>query len=302
MNVAENHYQIIKKVLTEYLYVPYIYDGIDYRLIIDKNRQDYLVMIQGLDNKSKNNVSRVYDCVAHLEIDDEKIIIYRDKIEYSIKESLIDLGVSQDKIELFLDEKQPPTEYVLNFKQIYDRHKIFFTSESTLEQVIINPDVISAKLEKIAAIEHKNIGQAIAKHPNASPDLLVKLFSKFPTEVLTNPVINLLLLEQPDFLENLYNSFTDIFAQNNIDLPSFFVEWAVNHPLEEIRSNVAQNHALPYYCVEKLAKDESCLVVQELYKNPILNLDVKNQLNIRKLLLEKQCPYKFNDNYCICKK
>lgn len=308
MNIVESYSQIIRNILTKHLYVPYIYDGIDYLLIIDRNCQDYLVIIQGLP-KRINNASRVYDCVVHLEINNDRIIIYRDKIEYSIKDSLIDLGISQDKIELFFDEKEAHTKYVLNFKHIYDRHQKFFTSESTFERVAINPDVTSTELDKLAAIEHKNIGRAIAKHLNASPDLLIKLFTNFPVEVLSNPIINLLLLEQPGFLEKLYNTYTNIFAQNNINLPNFFIEWAVDHELEEIRSNVAQYHILPDYCSDKLAKDESCLVVQELYKNPILNLDTKNRLNIRRLLLEKECPYKLNHplnkydgDYCICRR
>ena len=299
MNVVENYSQIIEKVLTEYLAVPYTYDRINYRVIISKNRQDYLIMIRGLHIKSKHNSNRIYDCIAHLEIKDEKIVIYRDKIKYGITGLLVDLGIPQNKIELFSSEKQFPTEYVLNFKKIYDRNKTFFTSESTFEKIIINLNATSTELTKIAAIEHRNIAKAIAKHPNTSPDLLVNLFSKFPVEVLTNPSINLLLLEQPKFLEELYNSFTDIFIQDNIEIPSFFREWAVNHELEDVRFNVVQSLTLPHYCLEKLLQDESCLVVQELYKNPILDLDFKQRLNARRLLLQKNCPYKLNNN-CVC--
>ena len=231
MNVVENYSPIIEKVLTEHLAIPYTYDRLNYQVIITKNRLNYLIMLQGLHSKGKYNTHRIYNCVAHLEIQGEKIVIYRDKIKYGIVGSLVDLGIPQDKIELFLSEKQLPTEYVLNFKTIYNRHQKSFTSESTWEKIIINPDATSTELTKIAAIEHRNIAKAIAKHPNTPPDLLVKLFSKFPIEVLTNPSLNLLLLENPKFLEELYNGFTNIFIQDNIEIPNFFIEWAVNHEL-----------------------------------------------------------------------
>ncbi len=112
-------------------------------------------------------------------------------------------------------------------------------------------------------VKHKYIDKAIAQHSNTPPDLLKKLFRYFPIQVLTNSSLDLLLLEQPNFLKQLYDSFPDIFERKNIEIPDFFIEWAVNQQ-EDIRACVGRSHKIPAQFLEKLVNDDDCKTIANL--------------------------------------
>lgn len=118
---------------------------------------------------------------------------------------------------------------------------------------IIKPDATLAELDKLVKTKSDEVKKKIALHPNTSPNTLVELFPDYPEQVLNNPTLDLILLENPDFLEQLCKPDACVYPLAK--LPTFFVEWAVNHPQPSIRSLAANNYYIPIDYLEKLAHD-----------------------------------------------
>jgi hypothetical protein len=64
--------------------------------------------------------------------------------------------------------------------------------------VALNPAATAPLLRTLAGSDDTTIRAAVAAHPNAPLDLLLNLAGEFPAAFCTNPVLPLLLLEQPD--------------------------------------------------------------------------------------------------------
>lgn len=138
---------------------------------------------------------------------------------------------------------------------------------SSSEDLIVKPDATSAELDELMKTGNIEIKKAIASHPNTSPETLIKLckdysdfsFTGYSQEVLKNPALSLILLENSDFLDRiLYES--DLVLNSITKFPKFIIKWSVNHPHRAVRSQIAGNHYIPIECLNKLAKDLEYLV------------------------------------------
>ena len=74
---------------------------------------------------------------------------------------------------------------------------------------------------------YKPICKAIASNPNTSQDMLDILVSEFPLQVLNNSVLDLLLLENPSFLDQLCQTCYRSSTFQVDGLPFFFLKRAV---------------------------------------------------------------------------
>lgn len=317
MNTAEEYRQLIKNILINCIEIPQeykkkenpsyrnfinhnSYSQIEFQLIISENFNDYLVIVYGYNIPQSTginewNVKRIKDCVVHIEINDGIIKVHQDKLKDSITNELIEAGISQDKIVRINKAKQECVEYVVNQKKIYELNQNYFTTDSNFKNIILKPNLTSAQLIKLSAIDLECFNKEIAQHPKTPPDLLQKLFEYFPKEVLNNPVIDLLILENPKFIEQLFNNHRSTFCNHNLELPDYFIKWAVNNEHENIRVLVANNKNLPLFWLEKLLSDRDCAVIQSLFKNPSLPVNIKEKLNEQRIELEKICSKKIND-------
>ena len=68
MDKLTKYRQIIEKVLTDYASIPYHYGELKAELIISKDKNSYLVITSGWENKT-----RVHVCIVHIDIIDNKI-------------------------------------------------------------------------------------------------------------------------------------------------------------------------------------------------------------------------------------
>jgi hypothetical protein len=148
------------------------------------------------------------------------------------------------------------------------------------------------RLREISRKGNKAIRNAIARNPNTPPDILVEYFYEFPAHVLHNPALELILLENPDFFNELVSNNPFVF---NDELPLFFVEWASRHPKESIRDSVASSTQTPSHLLAYLAADNNDDVrqkVAENHKTPSYSLGKlaadKNK-NIRIAVAENPC-------------
>ncbi len=97
----EFYRQTIETVLRKYAETPYSAGEIKQNLIIDGDRNHFMLFDVGWMQKR-----RVHGCVTHVQIIDDKIWIQRDGIEDGITDELVEAGIPKDKIVLGF---QPPS-------------------------------------------------------------------------------------------------------------------------------------------------------------------------------------------------
>lgn len=93
MDNLEFYRQTVENVLRKYAEFSSPYEDIEQHLIIDKERNHFLLFDVGWHQKR-----RVHGCVTHVQIIDGKIWIQRDGIEDGITDELVDAGIAKDKI------------------------------------------------------------------------------------------------------------------------------------------------------------------------------------------------------------
>ncbi len=90
--------------------------------------------------------------------------------------------------------------------------------------VAANPATSGETLEKLAGHKEKAIRQAVAGNPNTPARQLLGLAQEFPAEFLSNPVLPLLNLSQPDFIKSLQAaSWLQLLRHDRV--PSVWLKW-----------------------------------------------------------------------------
>ncbi len=100
MDNLEFYRQTVETILRKYVEMPSPYREIDQYLIIDKERNHFMIFDVGWQQKR-----RVHGCVTHVQIIEHKIWIQRDGIEDGITDELVATGIPKDQIVLGF---QPP--------------------------------------------------------------------------------------------------------------------------------------------------------------------------------------------------
>lgn len=137
--------------------------------------------------------------------------------------------------------------------------------EENLEKEALNPNTSANRLRDLSKNLDQKIRQAIAQNPNTPPDVLVKLCGRFPLQVLHNPVLNLILLEIPNFFEKIYDANKLVFYKYK--LPDFFLEWAICNVNETIRTSVASSPTTPEKYLEILSQDTQSFIRLQVAAN-----------------------------------
>lgn len=111
MDTLDNYRQIVQTILTEYAQLPYAYGQLERQLIIDQDKNHYLLLTLGWENKK-----RVHGCLIHIDIIDGKIWIQRDGTEDGIANDLVSAGIPKKRIVLAFHraEIRQFTEYAVS--------------------------------------------------------------------------------------------------------------------------------------------------------------------------------------------
>jgi ribosomal protein L17 len=116
-----------------------------------------------------------------------------------------------------------------------------------------NPNVEPELLRQLAVSEDRAIREAVAANPNTPTEVLLKLAEAFPQQFLKNPVLSLLLLENPNFAAEIpYYALLNLLKQP--ELPDFFLSSAANHSNPEILYLVAKHPNTPDNALEEMAR------------------------------------------------
>lgn len=95
MDKLTDYSQIIESILNEHARIPYSHGNIESNVVVDAERNDFILMIAGWDGPR-----RIHGCLVHVQIIDDKIWVQRDGIEDGITGELLAAGVPQNKIVL----------------------------------------------------------------------------------------------------------------------------------------------------------------------------------------------------------
>ncbi|NEQ36381.1 MAG: XisI protein [Okeania sp. SIO3I5] len=110
MDNLDNIRQVIIESLSYYANLRYATGAVNRLLIIDQDSDNYLILLEGWENRE-----RVHGCLVHLQVIDNKIWIQRDGIEEGIATDLMEAGISKEQIVLGFkpEDIRPYTEFAV---------------------------------------------------------------------------------------------------------------------------------------------------------------------------------------------
>ena len=100
-----------------------------------------------------------------------------------------------------------------------------------------SPETTSARLTQLAQEKHAEITKAIASNPNTPPEILWQLGQDYPSELLNNPVLALLPLENLNFIQDI-PEHTIVALLREKECP----EWLIELALKQRPIVIIKNH------------------------------------------------------------
>lgn len=164
---------------------------------------------------------------------------------------------------------------------------LYYIHLTQLEEAL-NENTSAENLQKLVReIDERNfsysgddaIYRAVARNPNTPPDTLKELFSEHgcPFEVLDNPVLELLLLENSNFINELFENHIYHFYDREEPFECLDT-WAASHQNKFIRIAVAKNLEALEIVLEELVQDSDREVRLAIANNKMTARDALKKL------------------------
>ena len=132
----------------------------------------------------------------------------------------------------------------------------FFDKDDATNRLLAkHPNAGVELLEKLSHSSDPATRKAVTSNPNTPTVVYVKLGQQFPKEFLTNPILDLLILESPDLLQE----FTDnllVQLLRRPECPEEFLLWAAGHSSEKVQLAVAMNAKAPLGALRTLGTSQ----------------------------------------------
>ena len=123
-------------------------------------------------------------------------------------------------------------------------------------------------LKKLSRSADDLTREGVTGNPNTPPEILNNLADEYPRAFLLNPAFDLMVLENPGFLENFYEStLAEILKQK--ECPQSIVEWAYN--------------------IYKKKKPFNSMVLKGVVQNPYTSVKIINSILRLKAGVEISC-------------
>lgn len=141
--------------------------------------------------------------------------------------------------------------------------------------------------------------QYVTSNPNASTKVLFNLGAEFPRELLENPIFNLLIVEDIDFVKKIpIETICSILRQQNV--PEFIVEQACDRADLQIQLSLVNNLKISKKTLHKLIK---CSSHPEIIEAAKLHINMAGEITgdykprLKELLRFKTNPRNRNNIY-----
>lgn len=199
----------------------------------------------------------------------------------------------QDKV-LAQDEKASPR----------DLSHLAAKSTELARLVASNYSAPANLLEKLSKSRDTEILKRVTSNPNTPPDVLMELVGEFPDQLLENPAIDFLFLENPDLLEDMSTrtihsllrsssaseqlissacSYPDMYVRESLagdrQIQDEVLKRLALDRRESVRNEVAANPSTPAGTLYQLAGDVSKYVRHSVAKNRSAPVEALNQLS-----------------------
>lgn len=143
------------------------------------------------------------------------------------------------------------------------------TSIESELRLAADPTTDPLHLRKLADSDDRRIRETIAGNPNAPTELLLELGAEFPAQLLNNPVLPLLCLEELHQVDNIpLNTLCSLLQQPNV--PEHFFELGVKTGGSEVIGSLGMNPQTPKAILERLVqttRDSNFEQVAKLHVN-----------------------------------
>lgn len=154
---------------------------------------------------------------------------------------------NQSKTSKLLQQKQQAASQNTSSEQL---RTLAYTSRTLMLRVAENNAAPPELLRELAA-SSKTVCERVAANPNTPIDVLLKLGAKFPKQLLNNPILPLLLLENPNLVENIPDQSVRSLLAANTNTPLEILEILARDRKYHVRHRAANNPKMP---IEKFAK------------------------------------------------
>jgi hypothetical protein len=156
------------------------------------------------------------------------------------------LSHSKDKSTRECVAGNPATtsEQLRNLRSVYDPQ---------LERLLArHPQSPPDLLETLSHSADRATRRHVARHPATPKDVLLRLAPQFPGDFLHNPVVDWLLMEEPDLLQTLGKGVIKNVLKSK-DCPESLMGWAVRHGTREEQLAITMNPSATHVVLQALS-------------------------------------------------
>jgi len=127
------------------------------------------------------------------------------------------------------------------------------TSETIDRALAKHPNASADVLERLSHSSDETTRRHVVLSQNASKDVLVRLAPQFPADFFMNPAFDWLLLEEPDLLKRIGGGVMKNILKRP-ECPQSFLTWAAEHGSEEEMLAVAMNPKASTDALQRLVR------------------------------------------------
>lgn len=135
--------------------------------------------------------------------------------------------------------------------------------DATNRLLAAHPKADAELLEKLSHSSDSATRRSVAKNPNTPEQAYVRLGQQFPKEFLANPMLDLLLLENPTLIEQVPEALL-VRLLKQANCPASLLTWASAHPQAKVQLAVAMNPSAGLAANARLTQSQHAAVLESV--------------------------------------
>jgi hypothetical protein len=131
-------------------------------------------------------------------------------------------------------------------------HSLVGLHYATDRKIASHPGSLPESLEALSESSDEETIRAVAGNPATPPGALIRVASLAPLDFFQNPVLDLLILEDPSFLSKLKPGALRAFLKTD-DCPLSWLQWAAHYGTKGDQLEVLKREDLPLEMLKGIA-------------------------------------------------